>query len=162
MRKCDSYITCSGYKYAPEQFKAYRVTGFSNGNRNIPIYEEIILSPDEKQECGYKLCTEGKPAAIAKLKSIMRERERKTKKSISYGYRLVDDKKRFAFIPGYGVPYDAPMSRKLDTYRKVKANMEYLNWEHVSFIEAKLGAGYSVESKTEHKEKIDKNAPMMF
>lgn len=162
MRKCDNYLCCSGYKYAPEQFKAYKVVGFSNGNKNVPMYEQIQLTPDETSTCGYELVTKGKAAAIAKLKTILRKREQNKKRYINYGFRMVDDEKQFAYIPGRGIPANANMESKLHAYKTVKANMEYLKWEIVRMIETKLGAGYSIESQNEVKEKVNPNAPMIF
>lgn len=87
MRRVDDYLAVHCYKYAPEQFQAFRVTGFSNGNRNVPIYEKIALSYEDISICGNAYCTKGRDAAIAELKRVLRKMERKPVLYVTIGFK---------------------------------------------------------------------------
>jgi hypothetical protein len=163
MRKCDEYLACSGYRYAPEQFKAYRITGFSNGNHNVPLYEQIELDYEETRECGMALCIGNTKEAIAKLKTILCKREQKSKRHITYGFVHVDNPKRYSYVQQRWISHDAKIDDKLYLFKFVKDQMEHNNWETEPVVmeEAVLGAGFSVESKTTRTlaEKINTNKP---
>ena len=161
MRKCDSYLSISGYKYAPEQFKAYRVTGFSNGNRNVPIYKCIDLTYDETRKCGSALACNGKEAARAVLKRILRERERKTERRCTIGFKEQGDGKRFAYIADNTARfYD--LDGMLRAFKRVKRAIKQ-NGTWISEMQmATLDGHFKPESVKEIGYHVDMNRPIII
>ena len=155
MRKCDQYFAVSGYRYAPEQFKAYRVVGFSNGNRNIPMYDKIELTPEETSECGMAMCSGNRDAAIAKLKKILRKRDH-TESWITYGFRFVDHPTQFVYLRG-PIARRNDLSSRFETYKRIVWQLEKQNWEHETFTSCELGANFKTENVKVHKEKINRH-----
>lgn len=154
MRKCDQYFAVSGYKYAPEQFKAYRVVGFSNGNRNIPLYDKIELTSEEISECGMAMITGGRNASIAKLKKILRNRDC-VESWITYGFRYVDHPTQFVYLRG-PIARRGDLGSRLETYKRIVRQLSEQNWEHETFTSCELGANFKTENVQVHKEKINR------
>lgn len=155
MRKCDQYFAVSCYKYAPEQFKAYRVVGFLNGNRNIPLYDEIELTPEETSQCGYAMVTSGRSAGIAELKKILRKQDH-TASRITYGFRYVDHPTQFVYLRGPIAMRDS-LSSRLETYKRIVWQLAKQNWEHETLTSCELGANLKTENVKVHKEKINQH-----
>lgn len=161
MRKCDSYLSISGYKYAPEQFKAYRVTGFSNGNRNVPIYKRIDLTYGETRECGNALACNGKEAALGVLKRILRERERKTERRCTIGFKEQGGGRRFAYIADNTARfYD--LDGMLRAFRRLKLCIEH-NGTWISEMQrATLDGNFKPEKVEEIGYHVDVNRPIII
>jgi len=154
MRKCDQYFAVSCYKYAPEQFRAYRVVGFSNGNRNVPLYEEIELTSEETSQCGYAMVTGGRSAGIAELKRILRKRERAAGK-ITYGFHFVDRPNEFVYLCG-PIAIRDNLNSRLEVYKRVVKQLSEDDWEYETFKSCELGENFKTENVKVHKDKIDR------
>ena len=115
MRKCDNYFRVYCYRYAPESFKAWY-----NG-------AEISLNADERSECGGAYCTNGKPAAIAALKRIIRKRESKIKYLITYGNFYLNKPTSFAYTEQLAVDGNS-LADRLYAYRAWKNYCEDNNY----------------------------------
>ena len=153
MRKCDQYFAVSGYRYAPEQFKAYRVVGFSNGNRNIPLYDKIELTSEETSECGMAMCSGNREAAIAKLKKILRKRDHAASK-ITYGFRYVDHPNEFVYLRTCALRDD--LQSRLWLFKQCLWQFEKMGWEHETFKSCELNGKFEAENVKSHKEKINR------
>jgi hypothetical protein len=161
MRKCDAYLCFSGYRYAPEQFKAYRVTGFSNGNKNIPMYEQIQLDHEERHACGYALCTKGKDAARAELKRILRKREREQKYYYSVGFKEQGNGKQFAFIRELYNTLDNQQGM-LYLYKRVKDAIIKQGCHVATHTMATLDGQYKPENVKEYGFTVDIKKPILI
>ena len=160
MRKCDEYLSVSCYRYAPERFKAYRVTGFSNGNRNIPEYEEIQLNSAEISTCGNALLCKGREAAIAEVKRILRKRDRATQ-YVTYGFRFAENPRQYIYIPG-NLANVTDFPARVRAYKYMIEHAERKGWKHATMQRAELGAGGKVDSVSDIAETIDRNNPVII
>ena len=131
MRKCDDYLTCTGYKYAPEQFRAYLIKGFKTNKRGqrVPIYAEIELDATERSDCGLAYVN-GKESAIKALKKVIRKRERRLQPYMTYGNYLVNSD-RYVFTRDLIFP-DA-LNNRLLAYKEWKRCCEQNNWMYEAY-----------------------------
>lgn len=140
MKKKDDYLAVQCYRYAPEQFKAYRITGFSNGNKNIPLYEEIKLSYEETSRCGNAMICKGKDAAIAELKRILRARLKSQKQYYTIGFMSADGRD-YAFIRE--LRFEKHNKKDiLHAYRELKQRLSEDNWQVKQSTSVKLDGHY--------------------
>ena len=70
-----------GYRYAPESFRAFK---------GLPgqKMEQIPLSDEQRRKMGYLCMTKGGKAGVAYVKHIERERERKCRLYMTYGFLI--------------------------------------------------------------------------
>lgn len=107
----------SGYRYAPESFHAYK--GAEKGE-----LREIPLSDEQRSNLGYLYLTQGVEAAIAYIKRIERERERKSRLYMTYGFLTQEDPRTYLFCKDIRCRTDAPLYWSMATLRTFK---EYLD-----------------------------------
>ena len=71
-----------GYRYAPESFRAFK---------GLPgqKMEQIPLSGEQRRKMGYLCMTQGGKAGVAYVKHIERERERKCRLYMTYGFPCI-------------------------------------------------------------------------
>lgn len=158
MRKCDNYFALHCCRYAPEQFKAYRVVGFSNGNRNIPQYEEIFLNSSEKSACGNAFICKGRSFALAELKKILRTRDKKRKRLVTYGFFEEGSNKTFHFTQQLTAS-DNDIFAKLYAFKEFKDHLIKHDCIVETWSEAKLDGNYKPESVKETYTKVDLSRP---
>lgn len=160
MRKCDNYLAVSGYRYAPEQFKAYRVTGFSNGNRNVPVYERIKLSYEETSKCGNALCTQGRNAAVTILKKILRERNKKPQYYITIGFMSKTYPTQYRFTQDIRTLPDK-LGNRLNVYKEFKKYCIAHDCKFPAYTQAVLDGNYKAKEVVEVYDEIDIKRPVM-
>lgn len=83
MSKLKFEYNIRGYRYAPESFHIYK--GLPGQKK-----DEISLSDEQRQKMGYLCLTEGVKSAVDYVKHIERERERKCRQYMTYGFMLKD------------------------------------------------------------------------
>ncbi|MEG0898387.1 MAG: hypothetical protein RSF40_01575 [Oscillospiraceae bacterium] len=160
MRKIDSYLAVQCYRYTPEQFQAFRVVGFSNGNRNIPIYEKINLSDNDIRTCGYAYCTKGRDAAIAELKRVIRKMERQPKLYVTIGFRSKVYPKQYRFTQDIRcLPND--LKEKLRVYKEFKEFVLSQNCMFGDYTEATLDGHYKPTNIKTKYDELDITKPVM-
>ncbi|MDD4509496.1 MAG: hypothetical protein PHY23_01035 [Oscillospiraceae bacterium] len=103
----------SGYRYAPESFRAY--CSQPNGGK-----KEIPLSVEEQSGLGYCYITKGSKAALDYIKNIDRERQRKCRLYMAYGFWTQEDPKVYLYSRQIIFRADAPLSRRFEAYRGIK------------------------------------------
>lgn len=84
MSKLKFEYNIRGYRYAPESFHIYK--GLPGQKK-----DEISLSDEQRQKMGYLCLTEGVKSAVDYVKHIERERERKCRQYMTYGFMLKDN-----------------------------------------------------------------------
>ena len=80
MRKTSFEYHIHGYRYAPESFHIYK---------GLPGQEktELPLSDEQRYQMGYLYLTQGIKSAVDYVKHIERERERKCRLYMTYGFK---------------------------------------------------------------------------
>ena len=112
-----------GYRYAPESFRAFK---------GLPgqKMEQIPLSDEQRRKMGYLCMTQGGKAGVAYVKHIERERERKCRLYMTYGFLLkerLDTLRAFReHLAQYGGRIEQSVECELDgNYRPVKVRKNY-------------------------------------
>ena len=79
-----------GYRYAPESFRAFK---------GLPgqKMEQIPLSDEQRRKMGYLCMTQGGKAGVAYVKHIERERERKCRLYMTYGFLIKENPHRYVY-----------------------------------------------------------------
>jgi hypothetical protein len=150
-------MTC--YKYAPESFKAYKIIGFSNGNKNIPEYEQIALSQEEISICGNAYACKGRSAALAELKRILRLRQKNSKQYITIGFFVEGSEKTYYYIKSLFANADS-IQDKLYVYKKIKNIILAKHCLIETLTSVQLDGNYKPENIETHYDKIDLKRPV--
>jgi hypothetical protein len=154
------YIGMTCYKYAPESFKAYAVIGFSNGNKNIPLYKQIKLMPDEISICGNAFCCNGRKAALKEVKKIIRTKLKNRKQYCTIGFLDTENKKQFYFQRELSANiYD--LDKKLYIYKEFKRYMLSKNCKIEAYTMATLDGHFQPENMETKYNYVDINKPVM-
>lgn len=102
-----------GYRYAPESFRAYQKT--LDGHE-----KEIPLSNNQRSELGNLCLTKGSKAALDYVKQIDRERARRCRLYMTYGFLTKEDSRTYLFSRQIRCREDAPLDKRLEVFRKFK------------------------------------------
>lgn len=132
MRKCDNYLKISCYKYAPESFKAFLLTGYKGKYNNKPCYTEIPLTYAERGQCGYIFACNGLDDARAELKRVIRKRESKDRILITYGSKDKNNATRYYYTQQLAVNND-DINQRLYAYKQWKDYCQRLDWKLESY-----------------------------
>ena len=101
MRKTSFEYHIHGYRYAPESFHIYK---------GLPGQEktELPLSDEQRYQMGYLYLTQGIKSAVDYVKHIERERERKCRLYMTYGFMLKENPRSYVQgeRPAGGAPAD--------------------------------------------------------
>lgn len=96
MRKTSFEYHIHGYRYAPESFHIYK---------GLPGQEktELPLSDEQRYQMGYLYLTQGIKSAVDYVKHIERERERKCRLYMTYGFMLKENPCSYVYcaLPGF-------------------------------------------------------------
>jgi len=161
-RKIDRYLAISCYRCATESFRACRITGFSNVNRNTPIYKAINLSYDERKDLGYLCICNSPDKAIAQLKHILRAREKK-EQLYKMGF-WIHDGKNFVHLQ-HGLRFKQyDLSGTFNAYRELKQAMTQDEWKIPVSTTVKLDGHYKPikDSETEGFMLVDSKKPVII
>ena len=131
MRKCDKYLLVTGYKYAPEQFRAFFVRGFTVNKKGqrIPIKTEIELDANERSACGLAYVNSIWAAKQA-LKKVIRKRERRLQPYMTYGNYLVNSDK---YVFTRDLIFPDTLNNRLLAYKEWKRFCEQSNWMYEAY-----------------------------
>ena len=99
-----------GYRYAPESFRAFK---------GLPgqKMEQIPLSDEQRRKMGYLCMTQGGKAGVAYVKHIERERERKCRLYMTYGFLIKGNPHRYVYCAELRCRESDPLAVRLDTLR---------------------------------------------
>ena len=159
MRKCDNYLAIQCYKYAPEQFKAYRVVGFSHGNRNVPKYEQIKLDGYETSVCGNAYCTKGRSAAISELKKIMRKHSKRPDYYVTYGFMSKTYPSQYRFTKDIRAVPEC-IDDILRVYKEFKQFVLNNDCKFPSYTQAVLDGNYQATKIEDVYDEVDISKPV--
>jgi hypothetical protein len=102
-----------GYRYAPESFRAYHKT---QGGHEI----EIPLYGEQCRELGNLYLTQGDKAAFDYVKRIDRERTRRCRLYMTYGFLTQEDPHTYLFIKQLRFREGVPLNKRLEMFRELK------------------------------------------
>ena len=91
MRKTSFEYHIHGYRYAPESFRIYK--GLPGQKKT-----EIPLSDEQRYQVGYLCLTQDIKSAVDYVKHIERERERKCRQYMTYGFLLKENPHRLCTV----------------------------------------------------------------
>ena len=112
--------TCSGYRYAPESFNAYKVILDTSGCGNHQ-YIRLPLTREQNHAIGMACVCKGKDAAAALAKRYDREIMRKPRLFIAYGFLDKNDPTRYHYTQQLRCLPDAPLQSRFQIYQEFKA-----------------------------------------
>lgn len=109
MRKTSFEYHIHGYRYAPESFHIYK---------GLPGQEktELPLSDEQRYQMGYLYLTQGIKSAVDYVKHIERERERKCRLYMTYGFMLKENPRSYVYCADLPPPSNSRNPAVLDTY----------------------------------------------
>ena len=90
MRKTSFEYHIHGYRYAPESFHIYK--GLPGQGKT-----ELPLSDEQRYQMGYLYLTQGIKSAVDYVKHIERERERKCRLYMTYGFMLKENPRSYVY-----------------------------------------------------------------
>ena len=110
MRKTSFEYHIHGYRYAPESFHIYK---------GLPGQEktELPLSDEQRYQMGYLYLTQGIKSAVDYVKHIERERERKCRLYMTYGFMLKENPCSYVYCADLRCRENDPPAVRLQTLR---------------------------------------------
>ena len=121
MRKTSFEYHIHGYRYAPESFHIYK---------GLPGQEktELPLSDEQRYQMGYLYLTQGIKSAVDYVKHIERERERKCRLYMTYGFMLKENPRSYVYCADLRCrENDPPAECELDgRYRPIHMRKNYV------------------------------------
>ena len=105
-----------GYRYAPESFHAFK---------GLPgqKMEQIPLSDEQRRKMGYLCMTQGGKAGVAYVKHIERERERKCRLYMTYGFMLKENPRSYVYCADLRCRENDPPTVRLQTLRAFREHL---------------------------------------
>lgn len=114
MKKQKFHYAISGYRWAPESFRASKGLA-GQSPQNIP------LTAEERHEVGLLFLSKGFEAAVGYVKHIERAQERQRRSMITYGFCLKEGSKQFVYCPQLYCRSDASIEEKLRLFKKIRS-----------------------------------------
>ena len=153
MKKKRFHYSISGYRWAPESFRAAKGP-VGQPARNIP------LTDAERHEVGLLSLTKGPDAAIGYVKHIERARERQRRKVITYGFHTQEEPGRFVYCPQLYFRADAALDERLYIFKKIRGVLEETNGRVVTSTECELDGEYRPVNVKENTVTADFSRPL--
>ena len=153
MKKKRFHYSISGYRWAPESFRAAKGL-VGQPARNIP------LTNTERHEVGLLSLTKGPDAAIGYVKHIERARERQRRKMITYGFLSKEVSGRFVYCPQLSFRADASIDERLRVFKKIRAILEETDGRVVTSTECELDGQYRPTNVKENTITADFSRPL--
>lgn len=144
----------SGYRFAPESFRAFK--GLADSEP-----QEINLSDEERHTVGYLYLTEGCRGAINFVKRIERKRAKGERQYITYGFRVVEDPRAYIYSHQLFCFKDAPINDRLHVFHAIKGQLQQTCGKFEQSTEAVLDGKYKVIEKRQKLLTADFNRPII-
>ena len=132
-----------GYRYAPESFQGYRIT--PGGHE-----EQIPLSEEQRSEIGNPYLTKGRDIAFAHLKHVERERERKCRLYMTYGFLTQENPHTYLFCGQVRCRQDATLDKRLQVFKEFKDHLRQCGCKLKTGGECVLDGHYRPQEAKEH------------
>ncbi len=153
MKKKRFHYSISGYRWAPESFRA------AKGLAGRPA-QNIPLTDKQRHEVGLLSLTKGPNVAIGYVKHIERARERQRRKMITYGFLSKEVSGRFVYCPQLSFRADAPISERLRVFKKIRDILEDTDGRVVVSTECELDGQYRPTNVKENTITADFSRPL--
>ncbi len=133
-KQCFQY-GISGYRQMPESFRAFK------GLRGISK-EVVPLTRAERSEVANQFLKHGFRAAVAHIKHLERQREHRSKRYVTYGFKAQEQPNLFVYCPQVYCRADAPIEERLRVFKRVRRQLEHDNGEVKTSTECELDGEY--------------------
>ena len=147
------YNIC-GYRYAPESFHIYK--GLPGQKKN-----EIPLSDEQRQQMGYLCLTEGVKSAVDYVKHIERERERKCRQYMPYGFMLKENPHEYVYCPSLRCRESDTLKTRLCILQAVREKLARDKGRVEQSVECDLDGHYRPVNIRKHYATADLRRPVM-
>ena len=153
MKKHKFHYAVSGYRWAPESFRASKGLA-GRPKMNIP------LTYEERCEVGHLCLEKGFEAAVGYVKHVERARERQRQRMITYGFRFKEAPGRFAYCPQLYFRSDAPIDERLRVFKTIRSVLAETDGRVVTSTECELDGRYNPVNVREHTETVNFSRPL--
>lgn len=153
MRKERFHYAISGYRWAPESFRASKWLD-GHPRKNIP------LTLEERCEVGRLFLTKGFQEAKAYIKHIERARERSRKKVLTYGFFTNELSKEYIYCPQIYFCAGASIEERLCVFKRIRAAMDEAGGRVVTSTECELDGAYRPMNIKENAVTANFNRPL--
>lgn len=135
MRKTSFEYHIHGYRYAPESFHIYK---------GLPGQEktELPLSDEQRYQMGYLYLTQGIKRAVDYVKHIERERERKCRLYMTYGFMLKENPRSYVYCADLRCRENDPPAVRLQTLRAFREHLAQSEGRIEQSVECELDGRY--------------------
>ena len=135
MRKTSFEYHIHGYRYAPESFHIYK---------GLPGQEktELPLSDEQRYQMGYLYLTQGIKSAVDYVKHIERERERKCRLYMTYGFMLKENPRSYVYCADLRCRENDPLAVRLHTLRAFREHLAQSGGRIEQSVECELDGRY--------------------
>ena len=143
-----------GYRYAPESFRAFK---------GLPgqKMEQIPLSGEQRRKMGYLCMTKGGKAGVAYVKHIERERERKCRLYMTYGFLIKENPHRYVYCTELRCRESDPLAVRLDTLRAFREHLAQYGGRIEQSVECELDGNYRPVKVRKNYETADLSRPVV-
>lgn len=143
-----------GYRYAPESSHAFK---------GLPgqKMEQIPLSDEQRRKMGYLCMTQGGKAGVAYVKHIERERERKCRLYMTYGFLIKENPHRYVYCAELRCRESDPLAVRLDTLRAFREHLAQYGGRIEQSVECELDGNYRPVKVRKNYETADLNRPVV-
>ena len=153
MKKKRFHYSISGYRWAPESFRAAKGL-IGQPAKNIPLTNE------QRHEVGLLSLTKGPDVAIGYVKHIERARERQRRKIITYGFLSKESPGQFVYCPQLYFRADAPIGERLRIFKEIRAGLCENDGRVVTSTECELDGEYRPTNVRENTVTADFSRPL--
>lgn len=154
MRKTSFEYHIHGYRYAPESFRIYK--GLPGQKKT-----EIPLSDEQRYQVGYLCLTQDIKSAVDYVKHIERERERKCRQYMTYGFLLKEDPHRYVYCADLRCRESDPLAVRLDTLRAFREHLAQHGGRIEQSVECELDGNYRPVKVRKNYETADLSRPVV-
>lgn len=153
MKKKRFHYAISGYRWAPESFRASK--GLTRDSmKNIPLTDE------ERREVGILFLTKGFDAAAGYVRHAERARERNCRSMMTYGFHTKETAERFVYCPQLYFRSDAAIDERLRMFKQIREVMAETDGRVVTSTECELDGAYNPMNVRENAVTADFSRPL--
>ena len=153
MGKKRFYYAISGYRWAPESFRASK--GLTEDSWGV-----IPMTPDEQREMVILLMKDGFDTAIGYVKHVERARERQRKSVMTYGFLTKEVPGQFVYCPQLYFPSDASIDERFRMFKKIRGVLEETDGRVTVSTECELNGEYVLMNIRENTVTADFDRPV--
>ena len=123
--------------------------------------EQIPLSGEQRRKMGYLCMTQGGKAGVAYVKHIERERERKCRLYMTYGFLIKENPHRYVYCAELRCRESDPLAVRLDTLRAFRECLAQHGGRIEQSVEFELDGNYRPVKVRKNYETADLSRPVV-